>query len=113
MNSFTPLLAMTGATCGNVGYLTYKSCANQSVLGFTVNKNKIDPKFLFYCLWGKRSVILENQKGGAQAGINGQDCKEILIPNISLQQQKENVIFLDKKISWIDSKIQLLGGKIK
>lgn len=95
------LIAMTGATCGNVGLLKIKACANQSVFAYELNKSN-NPKFLFYSLIAGRESILLNQLGGAQAGINGDVCKNIYVPKIDLKQQIKIVDYLDKKVSAVN-----------
>jgi type I restriction enzyme S subunit len=99
------LIAMTGATCANVGYLTFESSANQSVTAFIKN-NKLFSKFLFYSLLVARKEILLSQTGGAQAGINVNDCKNIVIPNCKKEEQQKIADFLDDKCEKIDSVIK-------
>lgn len=108
----TALLAMTGATCANVGISTISACYNQSVCSF-VNKKNVLPKFLYYCLICERSQILSNQFGGAQAGINVSDCKNILIENVPFERQTKIVDFLDIKVAKIDELLECLKNQIK
>lgn len=101
----TPVIAMTGATCGNTGYLTFDSCANQSVYAFITNQSLLLPRYVFYSLQAIRDFIIMQQTGGAQGGISGEKCKNfpILLPPIKLQQSI--VETLDKKVSQIDKLI--------
>lgn len=99
----TTLIAMTGATCSNVGYTTFETCANQSVTAFVTKEDSLFSKYLFYSLIALRDEILSYQMGGAQAGINVQDCKNIIITLPPLEVQKSIANFLDKKCSEIDS----------
>ena len=99
------LIAMTGATCGNAGLLKMRACANQSVFAYETNKNN-EPRFLFYSIIAGRDSILLNQLGGAQAGINGQVCKNIFIPKQPLDKQISISNYLDKKTTAIDSMIE-------
>ena len=105
------LIAMTGATCGNVGLLRIKACANQSVFAYELNEHN-NSRFLFYSLIAGRESILLNQLGGAQAGINGDVCKNIYIPKIDLTQQIRIADYLDKKVSAIDELILKEGDAV-
>lgn len=98
----TTLLAMTGATCGNVGFLRIKSCANQSVMAFeNLNKSFLD-RFIYYTLLSQREAILLQKTGGAQSGINVEDGKNLFLPSCSYITQEKIVNYLDKKVSQID-----------
>lgn len=99
------LIAMTGATCGKVGILKIKACANQSVFAYELNSRN-DSRFLFYSLIAGRDSILLNQLGGAQAGINGDVCKNIYIPKFDLSMQTRIANFLENKVAAIDELIK-------
>ncbi|MBQ8671504.1 MAG: restriction endonuclease subunit S [Alphaproteobacteria bacterium] len=101
----TTLIAMTGATCGNVGYLTFDSCANQSVTAY-IAKDKTYSKFLYYLLQSAREEILLNKTGGAQGGINVSNCKNISVPFLSYVVQQAIADYLDKKCGEIDKVVE-------
>lgn len=101
----TTVMAMTGATCSFVGYLTFRACANQSVTAFIPKLNKIDSRFLFYLLQGMRKYILTFQTGGAQGGINVNDCQNLIIPHIPFEEQQIIAFYLDDKVGQIDAVI--------
>jgi type I restriction enzyme S subunit len=100
----TTLIALTGATCANIGYLKFESTANQSVVAIEEKKN-FNGKFVFYSLINIRKIILLNQTGGAQAGINENDVKNIIIPIPELKEQTAIAHFLDDKTAKIDQAI--------
>lgn len=106
----TVLIALTGATCANIGYLTFKACANQSVVAIT-NSQKFYSKFLFYFLLIKRSYIKVFQTGGAQAGINTEDVKNLWTGLPPKSEQIAIADYLDKHTALIDKKIELLKAK--
>lgn len=109
----TLLLAMTGATCGNVGISSLEiACANQSVYSYILNDNT-HPKFYYYALLAMRDEILSKQNGGAQAGINGKVCKNLIVPDISLAKQKQIADFLDKKVLLVDKLIDIKKQEIE
>lgn len=102
----TTVMAMTGATCGNVGFVTFETCMNQSVTGYIAKKDTFS-KFLFYCLLAAREDILTHKTGGAQSGINVEDCKSIVVPLIPRSEQQRIADYLDAKCGEIDSLIVL------
>lgn len=98
----TTLLAMTGATCGKVGYLTFDSTANQSVMAFTEPRN-CSSKFLFYYLICQNHQIEYFKTGGAQGGINVDNGKKLYINIPSKTEQEKIAKFLDEKTAQFDS----------
>ena len=66
------VIAITGATLGQVSLLEIDSCANQSVVGVIPNDD-FSSEFLY--LWIKFNIdkIILNQTGGAQQHINKND----------------------------------------
>lgn len=74
----TTVLAMTGATLGKIGYLTFECCGNQSVAGF-INLKNLNSKYLYYQLQNHTKQIFSFAGGGAQAGINKYNIENILL----------------------------------
>ncbi|WP_052083451.1 restriction endonuclease subunit S [Helicobacter sp. MIT 11-5569] len=76
------VVAITGATLGQVSLLETDSCANQSVVGIIPNL-EFSSEFLY--LWIKFNIdkIILNQTGGAQQHINKNDIANypIIKPN--------------------------------
>lgn len=107
----TALIAMTGATCANVGYSTIDACYNQSVCSF-INKKNVSARYLYYALIAERKTILSNQFGGAQAGINVQECKNFYVTNQNKEKQEAISIFLDNKVLKIDETINRIESQI-
>ena len=95
------LIALTGATCSNIGYLTFDACANQSVVGMP-GSSKILPKFLFYTLQSQKEQILLHQTGGAQGGISESDVKFLFIPVPIESEQLTIANYLDDQTQKID-----------
>lgn len=105
IKSNSVLVALTGATCGNIGFLTFSSTANQSIVAIE-NNNEVNPKFLFYFLLSQREQILIEKSGGAQSGINEGDVKNIILSLPPLSEQTAIANFLDEKTAKIDSLIE-------
>ncbi len=97
----TTVIAITGATLGQVSLLEIETCANQSVVG--ILPNEILPKeFIF--LWVKLKIkeIILSETGGAQPHINKNDINEtdIIIPDPDyLKKLKEQIEPLFDKIT--------------
>jgi len=95
------LIALTGATCSNIGYLTFEACANQSVVGMH-GSSKMLPKYLFYALQSQKEQILLHQTGGAQGGISESDVKFLFIPVPNPNEQLAIANYLDDQTQKID-----------
>jgi type I restriction enzyme S subunit len=95
------LIALTGATCSNIGYLTFNACANQSVVGMP-GSSKMLPKFLFYTLQSQKEQILLQQTGGAQGGISESDVKFLFVPVPTKYEQLTIANYLDDQTQKID-----------
>jgi len=121
------LIAITGATCGNVGLLNFSASANQSVIAVEPNR-ETEYRFLFYSLLMKRSEILSNQTGSAQGGVNLGAIKKIEASFPLLEEQTAIAAILsdmDAEIESLEQKRdkytmlkqgmmqQLLTGKIR
>jgi len=102
----TTLIALTGATCANIGYLKFKACANQSVVAIDEKTELVDSRFLYYMFLSIRKQILIHQTGGAQAGINDGDVKNLYVLMPTKKEQSQIVRYLDCQISIIDQLIQ-------
>ena len=97
----TTVLAITGATLGQVSLLEIDTCANQSVVGVIPNEN-LPKEYVF--LWMKHKIkeIILNETGGAQPHINKNDINEteIVIPDEkSMKRGIEIINSMFKKIT--------------
>jgi type I restriction enzyme S subunit len=95
------LVALTGATCSNIGYLTFDACANQSVVGMPGSK-QLNPSYLFYTLQSQKEQILLHQTGGAQGGISERNVKFLFIPLPTPDEQLAIANYLDNQTQKID-----------
>ena len=82
------LIAITGATCANVGFLTFESAANQSVVSIEPYED-YDAMFLYQKLLTEKTNILSNKGGSAQSGVTLKALKQltILVPP-TIQEQR-------------------------
>ena len=65
----TTVLAITGATLGQVSLLEIEACANQSVIGIVQNE-KVPYEFIYPLILKDIEQIMLHQTGGAQQHIN-------------------------------------------
>lgn len=92
IDSNSVLIAITGATCANIAYLTCQATANQSVISITTKQ--VNSKFLYYYLQFVRNELLALQNGSAQGGLTLKYLKTFLVryPNEIDQKQIVNVL---------------------
>lgn len=86
----TVLLAMYGATAGQVGILKIPASTNQAVCGIFPG-DKFIPEFLYLILKSKKDYLVSQSSGGAQPNISQGIIKDLLIPVPPISIQKEIV----------------------
>jgi len=95
------LIALTGATTGKVGLLTFDSAVNQSVTAIFPSERHI-PKYLFYYLIESRQSVLSHNIGAAQPHINKKIVDGLLIALPPLPEQKK----IASVLSTVDAAIE-------
>jgi len=103
----TVLVAMYGATAGQVGFLNFESATNQAVCGILPNERFV-PDFVYYYLSSKTQEMISLARGAAQPNISQTVIRGIHIPVPSLGEQRE----ISEIITTIDTKI-LTNDKTK
>jgi type I restriction enzyme S subunit len=97
----TVLVAMYGATAGQVGILKFEACTNQAVCGILPNE-KFIPKYIYYCFLSKKKELIAQAVGGAQPNISQIKIKNTKIPVLSIFEQQEIVSILDDAFESIE-----------
>lgn len=97
----TVLVAMYGATAGQVGVLRFPASTNQAVCGILPN-NKTIPEFIFYYFLSVKEELVAQAVGGAQPNISQLKIKNTKIPLPPLPEQKRIVAILDEAFAAID-----------
>ena len=97
----TVLVAMYGATAGQVGILRFEAATNQAVCGILPNSKSI-PEYLFYCFLSKKDELVAQAVGGAQPNISQIKIKNTKIPLPPLPEQQRIVSILDEAFSAIE-----------
>jgi len=103
-NLFPPntiVIALTGATTGKVGILTFECSTNQSITGIFPSK-KYHSYFLFYMMIFLKKQILRYSIGSAQPHINQGIVEKFFIPFPSITEQEK----ITSILSNVDSLIQ-------
>lgn len=91
----TVLVAMYGATAGQVGLLKVVASTNQAVCGIYPN-DKFLPKFVYYFFLMKKEDLIAQAAGNAQPNISQTKIKRTLIPIPPLAEQQKIVTLLDQ-----------------
>ena len=91
----TVLVAMYGATAGQVGILRFEAATNQAVCGILPNGNFV-PEFLFYFLLAKKDELVAQATGNAQPNISQIKIKNTEVPVPPLAEQQRIVGLLDE-----------------
>ena len=89
----TTVLAITGATLGQVSRLEIDSCANQSVIGIITNEKELN-NYMYLSILNSINDLVLKQTGGAQQHINKNDVEthEIIVPSTELISQFDEII---------------------
>jgi type I restriction enzyme S subunit len=82
------VIALTGATTGMVGLLTFECATNQSVVAVVPNNSAISA-YLFYFLMFARPHVLSFATGAAQPHINKGVVDRLLVPLPPLPEQEK------------------------
>jgi len=103
----TVLVAMYGATAGQVGILKFESATNQAVCGILPNKELV-PEFLFQALKDQKEIMVQQAGGGAQPNISQGVVRNLEIPLPSLAIQKKIVEKIEAERALVESSKKLI-----
>lgn len=81
----TTVLAITGATLGQVSLLEIDTCANQSVIGVLEN-TEVPYEYIYPFIKDRIEMLIQHQTGGAQQHINRDNVESLifLLPAINV-----------------------------
>jgi type I restriction enzyme S subunit len=99
----TILLAMYGATVGQLGILRSPMTCNQACCAMIVDSEKADFRYLYHHLRYSRTQLKSLATGAAQQNLNGALIKSLLYPFPPLAEQKAIAAVLEA----LDDKIEL------
>ena len=95
------LVAMYGATAGEVGILRFEAATNQAVCAILPGKRHV-PEYLYYYLLLARPLLVSQAIGNAQPNISQAKIKALEIPLPPLEEQKRIVAVLDQAFAALD-----------
>jgi len=99
----TILLALYGATVGQLGILRRAMTCNQACCAMIVNQKKADYRYLYYALLASRPQLKGLASGAAQQNLSGKLIREYLLPFPELAHQHRIAHILGT----LDDKIEL------
>ena len=98
----TVLVAMYGATAGQVGILRFPATTNQAICGI-LPSTRFVPEFLYYALLQQKAALVRRAVGGAQPNISQEKIREVILPLPSLAEQERIVAHLERTLGAIDA----------
>jgi len=107
----TVLVAMYGATAGQVGILRFESTTNQAICGILPNDRTV-PEYIFYYFLSKKDELVAQAVGGAQPNISQIKIKNTIIPLPPLSEQKKIVQELDALKTQTESLEKIYNQKL-
>jgi type I restriction enzyme, S subunit len=97
----TVLIAMYGATAGQVGILRFEATTNQAICGIFPNKKTV-PEFLYYYFLLKKDELVAQAAGNAQPNISQIKIKNTKIPLPQLIEQQRIVSIVEEAFAALD-----------
>lgn len=98
----TVLLAMYGATIGQVAILRVRAATNQAC-ACGICSDLVYFKFLFYFLRSQKQNFINLGKGGAQPNISQAIIKKCKMPLVSLDEQRRLVLRIESLFAKLDA----------
>jgi len=104
----TVLVAMYGATAGEVGILRFEAATNQAVCGITPNEHLL-PDFLYLFLKTDKPALIRLAGGGAQPNISQKIIREFKIPLPRLATQQAIVAEIEAEQALVNANRELIA----
>ena len=104
----TVVIAMYGATAGDVGILRFETSTNQAVCGILPNDNFL-PEFIYYSFLYRKKELIAQATGNAQPNISQIKIKNTLVPIIDKVFQEKIINELEdlkEKTKQLEQKYQ-------
>lgn len=98
------VIAMYGASIGNVAISKIDACVNQACCVIKPN-SKVNFNYLYYTLINDKDIMLDMSIGGTQPNISQAKILELPVLLPPLSEQKAIADYLDEKCSAIDATI--------
>lgn len=108
----TLLIAMYGSI-GKLGITGIRCATNQAIAHCMPDKTKIDLRFLFFFILGKRESLLDMGQGLAQQNISQKILKSVRIDIPPLEVQRRIVEKIDELMALCDRLEQQVGDQLE
>src|SRR5699024_5054766 len=108
----TVVIAMYGATIGNLGIIQMEACMNQACCGLYNIEESSYLEYMYYVLLSARSYLIEKSRGGGQPNISQDIIKQTWIPVPSKKEQIEIARYIKEESKKIDETISLYQKEI-
>ncbi len=99
------IVAMYGASVGNVSISNIDGCVNQACC--VMNETKQNFKYLFYAMNSVKRYLIYKAEGGGQPNISQDKIKNTWMPIPPFEEQQSIATYLDQKCGEIDELITL------
>jgi type I restriction enzyme S subunit len=109
----TVVIAITGATIGVTGILTFDSCFPDSIVGIAAQKDDTIPEFIYWSLEYVKKVALAEAKQTTQPNINLKNLNKLKIPVPPIAEQHRIVAYLDNLQAKVDEMKRLREDAMK
>ena len=103
------LIAMYGATVGEVSQLTFDATTNQAICNILPDENICDVNYLYRFLEASKPYLLSRRVGGGQPNISQGIIKDLEIPLPPLSEQRRIASILDKADELRQKRQQAIG----
>ncbi len=105
------IVAMYGASVGNISISQIDACVNQACC--VMSKPKINLSYAFYAMKSAQHYLIFKAVGGGQPNISQYTLRQLWIPEPSFSEQQAISSYLDKKCGEIDDLIAMKQKKIE
>lgn len=99
------IVAMYGASVGNISISNIDGCVNQACC--VMNETKQNFKYLFYAMNSVKRYLIYKAEGGGQPNISQDKIKNTWMPIPPFEEQQSIATYLDQKCVEIDELITL------
>lgn len=105
------VVAMYGASVGNLSIATIEACTNQACCVLTGEKD--DLMYMYYVLMAAKEYLVYSAIGGTQPNISQDVIKKLRIPIPVIVEQQKIADFLDKKFAELDNVFEKTRASIE
>lgn len=112
----TVLVAMYGATVGQLGYLDIEAATNQAICALITDPAVTDPRYLYYALMQERGRLVEAAHGAAQQNLSQASIRSfsVRVPGLILQRRIAEILTaLDDLIENNRRRVRVLGEIVR